>query len=394
MIQEDNSNIFNIDSHMQLNTSSLTATDLTPEEFQFGVESKVQDILNKEFADCREKRYIKRTPSGLQFACPLCHDSATDPRKKRGNIALKGKNAGLFTCFNGCGSMRIQRFFQKFDKQLNLSDINYISNNFSSVDSSNSAEINNLTSNVVNKDEAYKWAVDRNYIRDVLSLKDIGRESTPVAWNYLINRCQYTNHERYLYSEKYNQLLILNLVNDRVLGIQLRNIDPSHKGPKYLTMNIEKMRLSMLGDNTPVPESVSKLSCVFNIFNVDFSHTYTKPVLVTEGPFDAFLLPNCIALSGASKNFNMQFPFWYVFDNDPTGRTHAIEKIKQGYKVFLWKKFNEEYGIPEINPYISSGNKRKWDITDIKKYLRDTRSVKKLWWSPYFSNSTLDALDI
>jgi hypothetical protein len=68
--------------------------------------------------------------------------------------------------------------------------------------------------------------------------------------------------------------------------------------------------------------------------------------------------------------------------------------LKQGYKTFMWKKFKEHYNIPDINPYITEGNKRKWDITDIKKYFRDNNIQEKLLWSPYFTNSMLDGLYI
>lgn len=379
---------------LTLNTSSLTASDMTEADFNNSVEQKLQNILNKEFPDNYEKRKIKHAQIGLNCACPFCHDSARDNHKKRGYIILNGKFAGRYKCFNCGESMTIKKFFNTFDLSLSLSDINYINKNLAPDPSNYAALANNLTANVVSKTEALNWGIDRSYVKSIFSLKDISKEDTPLAWQYLYNRCQYKNHERFLYSEKYQQILILNLANDKVLGMQIRNIGPNPSGPKYLTMTIEKMRSTILGDNTPVPESVSKLSCVFNIFNVDFAHTNTMPILVTEGPFDAFLLPNCIALSGASKNFNMQFPFWYVFDNDKTGTEHALEKLKSGYNVFMWKKFKNEYNIPDVNPYISSGDRRKWDVTDIMKYLRDYNIQKKLLWSPYFTNSMLNGLNI
>lgn len=383
-----------MEENFSIDTSSLTAANITQEQFEDGIIEKVQTILNKEFSEIRQKQIIKRESTGIKFACPICHDSAYDPKKKRGHIAFRGKHAGLYTCFNSCGSMPLKKFFKFFGTNLSLTDINYISTNYSGVENNNQELSNNITSNIINREEAYKWAVDRNYIRDILGLLEIGKETTPIAWNYLINRCQYSNHNRFLYSDKYNQILILNLVDDRVLGMQIRNLTTKPGQAKYLTMTIEKMRAAMLKDHTPVPETISKLSCVFNIFNVDFSHTSFKPIFVTEGPFDAFLLPNAIALSGAGKNFAMQFPFWYVFDSDDTGNEHAIEKIKQGYNVFLWKKFLNDYQIPEINPYISSGNKRKWDITDLKKYFRDLKMNPRIAWNNYFSNNMLDALEI
>lgn len=371
---------------MTLDTSSLTTNNMSLDEFKSAITEKVQDILNKEFADCREKQYIKKTHTGINFACPLCHDSVFDPHKKRGNLTFTGKYAGLYTCYNTCGSMRIQRFFQLCNESLDLSTTNYISKQLTADTSVSHAKMSNaITSQVLNKEEALKWAIDREFVKNTLGVQEIDKNTTPFAFNYLVNRCQYGNFNRYLYSDRYKQIIILNLIDDKVIGMQFRNIDPNFTGNRYLTMTIDKMRKIMLGDETPVPDTILKLSCIFNIFNVDFSNAYTKPVLVTEGPFDAFLLPNCIALAGAGKNFNMSYPFWYIYDNDTTGTEHAMDALKKGYKVFMWKKFKREYGLPD---------KKKWDITDVMKYLRDNKNDKKLLWSPYFTNNTLDGLMI
>lgn len=372
---------------LALDTSSLTTTNMSHEEFKNAITAKVQEILEKEFCGCKEKQYIKKNRTGINFACPICHDSATDPKKKRGNMAFTGKYAGLYTCYNTCGTMKIQKFFKLFENDLDLSTINYINKQLASDSSVSYKQLsNNITSQVLNKDEALKYAIDRNYIKQVLELQDISKEATPFAYNYLIGRCQYGNFQRYLYSEKYKQIIILNLIEDKVLGMQLRNIDPNYKGSnKYLTMTIDKMRKLIYNDESEIPESILKLSCVFNIFNVDFSNAYSKPVLVAEGPFDAFLLPNCIALSGAGKNFSMSYPFWYIYDNDSTGKEHAMEALKKGYKVFMWKKFSKDYNLPY---------RSKWDITDVLKYMRDTNNNSKILWSPYFTNNTLDGLSV
>lgn len=377
---------------LSLDSSNLTR-EISADEFKNDLYERLQSILDHEFLDNFAKRKIKLTSNGLNFACPFCHDSVANDSKKRAHLITSGKWAGRFKCFNCGESMTFQSFFRKFDKDLDLQDINYINTNYKQDFSSVSQTANDLTSQIINKSEVKKWGIDRSFIRDSLGLQDVSKELTPVAYNYLINRCQYSMLNRYLYSQKYNQLIILNLVDDKVIGMQIRNLNKTN-GPKYLTTTLEKLRLTLLGDKTEIPESISSLSCIFNIFNVDFSHTLTKPILVTEGPFDAFLLPNCIALSGAAKNFAMQFPFWYIFDSDETGNKHAIEKLKNGYKVFMWKKFKQDYNIPEINPYITNGNKRKWDVTDIMKYLRDIKNTKRLFWSPYFTNSMLDALNI
>ena len=111
---------------MELNTSSLTAANITDEQFEAGICEKVQDILLKEFPTTKQKQSIRTESTGIKFACPICHDSAYDPNKKRGHIAFRGRHAGLFTCFNSCGSMPLKKFFKYFGTDLSLTDINYI----------------------------------------------------------------------------------------------------------------------------------------------------------------------------------------------------------------------------------------------------------------------------
>lgn len=383
--------IFNIN----VNTSSLTGSELSEEQFSNDLMVKLQEILSHEFYDQGEKQNIRKDTVGLKFACPFCHDSHNDMHKKRGHIILSGKWAGRYKCFNCGKSMTIQQFFKSFDKDLSLQDINYINKNVAIETSyaNSSTRASEISAQIINADEAYEYAISREFIRASLGLQEINRVETPMAYSYLVNRCQYEHHERFLWSEKYKQILILNIIRDRVLGIQIRNI-AAKSGPKYLTLTIDKMRATMLNDKSDIPESVYKLSCVFNIFNVDFSNPTSKPVLVTEGPFDAFLLPNCIAVAGAAKNFNMAYPFWYLYDNDSTGKEHAITALQQGYKVFMWKKFMEAYNLPMKNPYGPPGDNYKWDVTDVRKYLRDNKSNKKIYWSPYFTNSTLDGFYI
>ena len=53
-----------------------------------------------------------------------------------------------------------------------------------------------------------------------------------------------------------------------------------------------------------------------------------------------------------------------------------------------------ENKIPEMNPYITKKKKKKWDITDIKKYFRDMKLKPRIMWSNYFSNNLLDALNV
>jgi DNA repair exonuclease SbcCD ATPase subunit len=111
----------------------------------------------------------------------------------------------------------------------------------------------------------------------------------------------------------------LNLIgDDKVFGFQVRDLTNRRK-EKYKTMSLSNLHKA-LQDGIDVPDTVNSLSTVFNIFNINVY----RPVLVTEGPFDAFLLPNCIAMSGANKSISVELPFWYVYDSDKTGNEQAL----------------------------------------------------------------------
>jgi hypothetical protein len=107
--------------------------------------------------------------------------------------------------------------------------------------------------------------------------------------------------------------------------------------------------------------------------------------MVTEGPFDAFLLPNCIATAGANKNLGIELPFWYVYDSDKTGTEHALKMLNQGYNVFMWNELKKDLNLPY---------RAKWDITDVCVFLRDSGYKKKVNWLKYFTSDKLSGLSL
>lgn len=376
----DNSNIFD--------TSSLTIKNMSDDEFYEETTTKLSEILQHEFRGIPYKQQIKKTVDGLNFACPFCGDSATDIRKKRAHFIFRGNWAGNFKCFN-CGKfMKINNFFRAFDVPMSLSAISYVNEHVTNLIPFNKNS-NEVTSEVLDKSSVIQYSVKRDYIKKYLGLYEINKNdiNSIEGYNYLVDRCQF-NFNNFLYDPKGKYIVILNIVdNDKVFGIQIRDITGKKKA-KYLTMSLSKIHNNILNDNIEIPGNVEALSTVFNIFNIDLY----KPILVTEGPFDSFLLPNCIATSGASKSIGIDLPFWFVYDSDKTGNEHAIKMLEKGYHVFMWQKLKRDLGLPEKNPY--SSNKVKWDINDVIKWCRDNNYTQKIYWSKYFSDDMLDVLDI
>lgn len=368
--------------------SQLNIKELNESEFIDEIYPKLEDILKHEFKGIPIKQKIKKTTVGLNFACPFCGDSATDIKKKRGHIILHGKFSGYYKCFNCGKALKIKNFFNSFDSNMSLSAISYLNTHNSPVTSSYKKTANELTSDILNKSEVIALSVSREYIKQRLNLVEISKDNpfSSRGYNYLVNRCQY-NFNNFLYDPRGQYIVILNIIdNDKVFGLQVRDITGTRKA-KYLTMSLSKIHKNIIQDNIEIDDSIDTLSTVFNIFNVNVY----RPVLVTEGPFDAFLLPNCIATAGANKSIGIELPFWYVYDSDKTGNEHAMKKLSAGYNVFMWEKLKKDLQLPIKNPYT---NKTKWDINDVVMWCRDNNYNEKIYWSKYFSNSMLDGLDL
>lgn len=369
------------------NTSIIEEKQLTDSDFKNELFEKLTTILNSEFKTIPAKKKIKSERAGFNFACPFCGDSATDPKKKRAHFILKGKWEGYFKCFN-CGKfMKIPEFFRTYKTPLSLSALTYVTDHSKSDVSTSIAAKNEMTSDILNKDNILKYAISREVFKEKLGLEEISKNRvTYPGYLYLLSRSQY-DYNKFLYDPAGQYIIILNLLDNHIIGCQIRDIT-GKKDIRYKTLKLSNIHKNILNDDIEVPENIDDLSTLFNIFTVDM----TRPVLVTEGPFDAFLLPNCIASSGANKSIPINLPFYFVYDSDKTGNMHALEKLNQGYNVFMWNKFKKDIGLPDLNPY--SNNKTKWDINDVIIWCRDNNYKEKIYWSKYFTNNILDGMDI
>ena len=182
-----------------------------------------------------------------------------------------------------------------------------------------------------------------------------------------------------MYSKQANKLFVLNLTKSgKIFGIQVRRFGDSNA--KYKTYSLQKIHEIILKDNVTIPDEINELSMIFNILLVDYSNYVT----VTEGPMDSFLIKNSIALCGAGKKVEFPFMTRYLFDDDKPGREHAIEKIKEGYRVFMWENFKKDLGI-------KSG--KKLDMNDVIMWCYDNNKVcPKI--DDYFSENELDLIMI
>ena len=360
------------------NTEAISTKNISDSELKDNIENSLRNILRHEFPNNSQKQNLKVKRSEFQFACPFCGDSATDNNKKRAHILLDGKFKGLFKCFNCGKSMDINKFFKSFGSEFDMSTTERLielGNNTHHKDEI----IENGIDMLVDLSQVEKYSIDIEDFKRLVGAEEIN--PTNEAYYYLTKRCQY-RFTNFLYDRNGRNLIVLNKVGDsKIIGFQLRDLT-GRRQAKYLSYNLERIHKEILKDNVEVPKELNDLSLIFNIFNINVRNR----IIVTEGPMDAFLVHNAVASAGANKNIPLKLQFCYLYDDDETGRKHAIEKINEGQYVFMWDKLKSDLGIPD---------KKKWDVNDIIVYLNSTnRGNIKIPWSNYFSNDMFDIINI
>ena len=340
------------------------------------IEEKIQRILDNKFVkDSFHKRQIDHYSDRINFACPFCGDSLKDPRKKRFNIYLNSLSCHCFNCNHHSG---INTFLRQFDEELSMEDkiqVHEIQQSSKKFEKRLSSGQTSFSFRLLDK-----LAIPKSILFKSLNL------STPYkskeCSEYLVSRCINKKQWKYFaYNEKSKELYILNInSNDRVIGMQIRQLDINSKKPRYLTLSLSKIYIKLFnkdisllierllkgmnnGEKYIIEEdgivniqaNIDRLSGIFNVMNVNMN----IPLTIVEGPIDCLCISNAIALQGATKlndYFDDIETVRFMFDNDKIGKEHAINKLKSNKKIFLWglymKKKNIKNNIKDINDII------------------------------------------
>lgn len=358
-------------------TSIVNVNDerITKDAYVKELVPKICVILKKFFPESPQRQKVKVFKDRIAFAAPCCGDSAHDNSKKRGNIILEGKFKGLYKCHN-CGTcMSVPAFFKRYGQTLSMEAIDYALDQTSTFEKKPHIHAPNRFYDI---ESIEKYAIDRELFKKNFSLEECFLYNE--AYVYLNSRMQ-RSFEKFLYSPHYKLLFILNLTpNGKIFGMQVRHLDKSYKGPKYKTYNLSKIYSTFLHNNVVVPDDFDSLSMIFNILLVNCD----EPVTVLEGPMDSFLVDNAIALCGAGKHMVFPFRCRYMFDDDETGRKHAMEYIVKGGEVFLWEKYRRKNKVP---------SRKKWDMNDIILWAT-ANGVTLTNIDECFSKDALDIMDI
>lgn len=348
-------------------------SSIDPKEFLAKAQVEIGEILRRRFPSDRLKQEIHEKHDRLNFACPYCGDSHGDSWKKRGNVYHQGFN---YHCFN-CGEhTTYEKFLKDFDKEVDPKEMVFLREQHKKFANPNHSVGSLDPYMFLQMDHVEKWAVDR-----VELIKRMGyteARGTKIE-TYLKKRLQ-MDMNRFAWNQKAQKLLIFNLTKDgsKVLGFQIRNFVAK---PKYLTFKLERIYEEIFQKEIPQDETfeyANSVSITFGIMHIDIN----KPITVFEGPLDAFLFNNAVAVCSVKNDFPIDLPVRWMYDHDKAGKEAALKRIKNGEPVFLWKKFIQESqsGINTV---------KKIDLTDIMVY-----SIRKRIMLPnfegYFSQSKYD----
>lgn len=320
------------------------------------IEDKLKKILLYKFPNVYQKQNIDKFDNRITFACPYCGDSDKNYRKHRGNLFTKNF---LFKCFN-CGIVR---------------NINTLINDFSSDKVNYNLDEFIVPQKIFNFDFGIKeFAIQKNDMKTFFKLENNNENE------YLNNYLEYRKikqKNKFLYDKKRELLYILNIDrNDLVFSYSCRIMKNTNKyGSRFLNYKMSKM-YENLNIKNDIPDDYDRLSLIYNLFNIDFNNNIT----VFEGQIDSLFYPNSIASLGVQNNLPFDIEnLQYWLDNDDPGKNRSLELIKNGKKVFLWKKYlndnNIKNHIKDLNELIM-----KYDGSNIN-----------FDFSNYFSNSPYDA---
>ena len=297
------------------------------------------DIIDSKFIGLVSSRLskFKRVKANLyNFRCPICGDSQKHKNKARGYFYQVKVNTN-FKCHNCGASLSFNNFLKQIDPTLHKQ---YTMEKFKEGFAGGSGF-------VVEAPEVFKKVK-----KPVFKKIDLPKASeVRVAREYLENRKldatkfyfaakfkEWTNTQKQTFDtigRDESRIIIPMYDEDKTLiGFQGRSLGPN--SVKYITV--------MIKDDAPKIYGLDKVDC-------------QKPIFVIEGPFDATLVENSVAMCGSDldlRSFGWS-DYIYVYDNEPRNReivNRIAKTINRGDKVVIWPTtINQK----DINDMVLSG---------------------------------------
>ena len=295
------------------------------------VDSKYITLLSS-----RLPKFKRVKPNLFNFRCPICGDSQKHKNKARGYFYQVKTNTN-FKCHNCGASSSFNNFLKRIDPTLHKQ---YTMEKFKEGHTGRNFVVEEPKLEF--KKPVFRKKLDLPRADEVSIAKEYleKRKLDPSKFYFAYKFKEWTNTQKQTFDtigRDESRIIIPMYDEDKILiGFQGRSLGPN--SVKYITV--------MINDNAQK---------VYGLDQVDSQ----KPIYIIEGPFDATLVQNSVAMCGS--DLDIRSFGWsdciYVYDNEPRNReiVNRIDKtINGGYKVVIWPKSIVE---KDINDMVLGGHK-------------------------------------
>ena len=297
------------------------------------------DIVDSKYIGLISSRLqkFKRVKADLyNFRCPICGDSQKHKNKARGYFYQVKTNTN-YKCHN-CGvSLSFNNFLKQIDATLHKQ---YVMEKFKEGHAGGrNFVVEEPKFNF--KKPVFKKSLDLPRASEVpIATKYLEKRKINPNLFYFTNEFQkWTNTHKQTFNninkDESRVIIPLHDTEKNLIGFQGRSLGPN--SVKYITV--------MLNEDAPK---------IYGLDKID----ETKPIYITEGPFDSTFVENSVAMCGSDLDigsFGWSNYIW-VFDNEPRNReiVERIDKtIGRGDKIVIWPKQIVE---KDINDMVLSGH--------------------------------------
>ena len=269
------------------------------------------------------------------FRCPICGDSQKHKNKARGYIYAKKADAN-FKCHNCGASTTFSNFLKTVDPTLQKQ---YIFEKFQTRNTGKGSIIEEPKLEF--KKPVFRKKLDLPKASEVKIAKQYleNRKLDSTKFYYTDKFKEWTNTQKqtfdYIGKDEPRIIIPMYDTEQRMIGFQGRSLIPN--SVKYITI--------MIDEDAPKIYGLDKIN-------------KEKPIYIIEGPFDASLVENSIAMCGADVDIGSLgwSDYIWVYDNEPRSReiTDRIRKtIDRGDKVVIWPT---NIGEKDVNDMILGGH--------------------------------------
>ena len=294
------------------------------------------DIIDSKYiglVSSRLQKFKRVKPNLFNFRCPICGDSQKHKNKARGYFYQVKTNTN-FKCHNCGASSSLNNFLKQIDPTLHKQ---YTMEKFKEGFAGGSGFVVEEPDfkKIINK-PVFKKKLDLPKATEVKIAKEYleKRKLDPSKFYFTYKFKEWTNTQKQTFDtigrDESRIIIPLHDTEKNLIGFQGRSLGPN--SVKYITV--------MINEDAPK---------IYGLDKVDSQ----KPIYIIEGPFDATLVQNSVAMCGSDldiRSFGWS-DYIYVYDNEPRNReivNRIAKTIDRGDKVVIWPTTVEEKDINDM----------------------------------------------